>query len=56
VLNKTDMPAVIVEGGFFSNPEDRAVMLRSDYADRYARSVACAVVSCLNQAAARMED
>ena len=56
VLNKTDMPAVIVEGGFFSNPEDRAVMLGPDYTDLYARSVARAVVLCLNEAAARMED
>ncbi len=51
VLNKTRMPAVIVEGGFFSNPEDRQVMLRPDYPDRYARTVARAIVLCLNRAA-----
>lgn len=56
VLNKTRMPAVIVEGGFFSNSEDREVMLQPDYPDRYARTVARAVVLCLNQAAEEQED
>lgn len=51
VLNKTCMPAVIVEGGFFSNPQDRAVMLGDDYTDLYARSVARAIILSLNRAA-----
>ena len=51
VLNKTCMPAVIVEGGFFSNPEDRVAMLDPAYTDRYARGVAQAVIDTLNRAA-----
>ena len=51
VLNKTRMPSVIVEGGFFSNPQDRSIMMGADYTDLYARSVARAIILSLNQAA-----
>ena len=51
VLNKTRMPSVIVEGGFFSNPQDRSIMMGTDYTDLYARSVARAIILSLNQAA-----
>ena len=51
VLNKTNMPAVIVEGAFFSNAKDLALMMSSDYTELYATGVACGIIQALNQAA-----
>lgn len=48
VLNKTLMPAVIIEGGFLSNPDDLAVMLKDDYKQNYAMAAATGITKALN--------
>ncbi len=50
VLNKTEMPAIIVEGAFMSNPSDLAKIKSSEFADRYAYSVAKAIIEIFNKA------
>ncbi|QIB69902.1 hypothetical protein Ami103574_11465 [Aminipila butyrica] len=50
VLNKTAMPAIIVEGAFLSNESDLALIRRDDYADRYALAVAKGIIQSMNQA------
>ena len=40
VLRETDMPAILVEGGFISNPEERALLKKSDYLDKIGRGIA----------------
>lgn len=52
VLNKTLMPAVIVEGAFFSNAKDLSLMMSSEYTQLYARGVAAGIIRALNSAAA----
>jgi N-acetylmuramoyl-L-alanine amidase len=52
VLNKTLMPAVIVEGAFFSNEKDLSLMMSSEYTRLYARGVAAGIIRALNSAAA----
>lgn len=50
VLNKTSMPAIIVEGAFLSNENNFAMMKDPGYADKYALSVAKGIVKSLNEA------
>ena len=50
VLNKTSMPAIIVEGAFLSNPEDYERIVAEDYADKYAFAVARGLVQAMNEA------
>lgn len=52
VLNKSLMPAVIIEGGYLSNPEDLAFMMTDDYVEAYATAVARGLIQALNAAAA----
>jgi N-acetylmuramoyl-L-alanine amidase len=48
VLNRTQMPAVIVEGAFLSNASDRALMRTDAYRDAYAFGVAVGLINALN--------
>ena len=49
VLNRTNMPAVIVEGAFLSNQQDLALIRQNDYAIRYAYAVAKALIEIMNE-------
>ncbi len=40
VIRETKMPAILVEGGFISNPQERAKLKDPDYIDQLARAVA----------------
>lgn len=40
VIRETSMPAVIVEGGFISNPEERRLLKDHEYIDKIARGIA----------------
>jgi N-acetylmuramoyl-L-alanine amidase len=51
VLNRTQMPAVIVEGAFLSNASDRALMRTDAYRDAYAFGVAVGLINALNERA-----
>lgn len=48
VLNKTSMPAIIIEGAFLSNPEDLALIMTDDYKQNYAMAAAKAIINALN--------
>lgn len=48
VLNKSLMPAIIIEGGFLSNREDLSVMLTEDFLEDYAIGVARGIINVLN--------
>lgn len=50
VLNKTSMPAIIVEGAFFSNASDFEMMTKPEYTDNYALAVAKGIIKSLNEA------
>ena len=49
VLNKTKMPAIIIEGAFLSNTEDLKLMLTDEFREKYALSAAKAVIEVLNK-------
>jgi len=40
VIRETDMPAVLVEGGFVTNKEERALLKDREYLDRIGRGIA----------------
>jgi len=48
VLNKSLMPAVIIEGGFLSNADDLEVMLTDEFREAYAVAAAKGVINALN--------
>lgn len=48
VLNKSDMPAVILEGGFLTNPDNLKFMLTDAFVEAYATAVARGVILSLN--------
>ena len=48
VLNKSLMPAVIIEGGFLSNPMDLQAMLTDRYKEAYAVGTARGIINALN--------
>lgn len=50
VLNKTSMPAIIVEGAFLSNPEDLAIITDPTYGEKYAYAVAKGLIEAMNKA------
>lgn len=56
VLNKTDMPAIIIEGAFMSNEADLKMIRAADYPDRYAFACAVGIVKSLNEALAVDKD
>ena len=49
VLNKTMMPAIIIEGAFISNIDDLKYMLTDEFRQRYAYAVAKAIIQVLNK-------
>ncbi|MDR2087832.1 MAG: N-acetylmuramoyl-L-alanine amidase [Clostridiales Family XIII bacterium] len=51
VLNRTAMPAIIVEGAFLSNASDRALMATDAYREAYAFGVAAGLIDALNERA-----
>ncbi|NLM07660.1 MAG: AMIN domain-containing protein [Clostridiales Family XIII bacterium] len=53
VLNKSLMPAVIIEGGFLSNSNDLQVMLTEEYREAYAVAAARGIIHALNAWAER---
>jgi N-acetylmuramoyl-L-alanine amidase len=40
VIRETAMPAILVEGGFISNPEERLLLKSRDYQEKIARGIA----------------
>jgi N-acetylmuramoyl-L-alanine amidase len=52
VLNKTIMPAIIIEGGFLSNPYDLAFMKNDSFREKYAVGAARAILNALNESVA----
>ena len=48
VLNGTVMPAVIIEGGFLSNPDNLAYMVTADFIEEYAQAAAKGIIEALN--------
>ena len=49
VLNRTVMPAIVIEGAFLSNEEDFEMIKTDEYAKRYAYAVAKGLISVLNK-------
>ncbi|MDD3168256.1 MAG: N-acetylmuramoyl-L-alanine amidase family protein [Eubacteriales bacterium] len=49
VLNKTCMPAIIIEGAFLSNTEDLKLMMTDEFRENYALATARAIVQILNE-------
>jgi N-acetylmuramoyl-L-alanine amidase len=52
VLNKTMMPAIIIEGGFLSNSHDKAIIRTDAYRENYAVAVARSIITVLNESVA----
>ena len=48
MLNCTDVPSVIVECGFISNPEEEKLLLTQDYREKLCYSILCGVVKYYN--------
>jgi N-acetylmuramoyl-L-alanine amidase len=44
VLRKTRIPAVLVECGFLTNPDEARLALRADYREKLARYIASAII------------
>lgn len=49
VLNKTQMPAIIIEGSFLSNTEDLKLMMTDEFRQNYALATAKAIIQILNE-------
>ncbi|MGI6730936.1 MAG: N-acetylmuramoyl-L-alanine amidase [Anaerovoracaceae bacterium] len=49
VINRTKMPAIIVEGAFISNPNDLEYMLTDEFRERYAFGAAKGIIQLLNE-------
>jgi len=49
VLNKTNMPAIIIEGAFLSNTEDLKVIMTDEFRENYALAAAKAIIQSLNE-------
>ena len=49
VLRKTHIPAVLVECGFLTNPDEAKLALRSDYREKLARFIAKAIIEQSNR-------
>jgi len=49
VLNKTQMPAIIIEGAFLSNTEDLKLMMTDEFRQNYALAAAKAIIRTLNE-------
>ena len=51
VLNKTQMPAIIIEGAFLSNADDLKLMMTDEFREQYARSAAKSIIKILDMGA-----
>jgi N-acetylmuramoyl-L-alanine amidase len=51
VLNCSDYPSVIVEGGFLTNPEDEKLLLTEEYQKKLAKTIAQGALAYLASAA-----
>ena len=49
VLNRTEMPAILVENGFLSNPEDEKLLLDNNYQDRIAEAISRGIERYFNE-------
>ena len=49
VLNKSQMPAIIIEGAFLSNTEDLKLMMTDEFRENYAKATAKAIIQILNE-------
>jgi len=56
VLNKTNMPAIIIEGAFLSNDDDLKLMLSDEFRENYALAAAKAIIQVLNESVAEESD
>jgi len=43
ILNSTEYPSVLVEGGYLSNPEDERLLITAAYQERLAYAIFCGV-------------
>ena len=50
VLNKTNMPAIVIEGAYLSNEGDFALISKDDYVYKYAYGVARGLIMAMNDA------
>ncbi len=48
VLNKTSMPAILVEGAYLSNTSNREIMKTDAFVEKYATAVADAIIEVVN--------
>lgn len=48
ILNCTNLPAVLVECGFLSNPEDEALLVTKDYQNKICYSILSGIIAFLN--------
>lgn len=53
VLNRTEMPAIIIEGAFLSNEENLQFMLTDAFREKYAYAAATAIIQTLNESVAK---
>ena len=51
ILNTSEAPAIIVECGFLSNPDDEALLLSASYQKKISRAIAEGVLSFLSSGA-----
>lgn len=51
VLRKSDIPAILVETGYLSSPEESTALGRSDYQDKMAEAIAAGILDYLNKSA-----
>ncbi|MBP6492557.1 MAG: N-acetylmuramoyl-L-alanine amidase [Clostridia bacterium] len=49
VLNKTQMPAIIIEGAFLSNAANLSLMQTDEFREQYALATAKAIIQTLNE-------
>lgn len=52
VLNRSQMPAIIIEGAFISNPTELAYMMTDAFKEAYALGAARGIVKAMNEVAA----
>jgi N-acetylmuramoyl-L-alanine amidase len=43
VIREAAVPAILVEGGFMTNPEERALLRTKEYLERLAKGIALGV-------------
>ena len=49
LLRRTEVPTIIVECGFLSNPEEAAKLVTEEYQDKLADAITQGIQSCLSQ-------